>query len=206
MSSVDCWLWRLSSVSITEDWALLVRRTFIFLSKLWSDRFFIAMVQSWWWRSEARPADHEHFNRSHDLAWCFAVCLTVRSNGKTVKQMEKMTPASICYVSGATSPSWKVTLAMRNVHDQPESLRRRPTVVNLIRRSNSRPFYSHKFLTPDNSDVAPAVSLSPKISGGFRPFVWQRSCFNFDRGLSTPNSTLQVLKDQRLWFRSAVFN
>ena len=26
-----CWLWRLSSVSITEDWALFVRRTFIFL-------------------------------------------------------------------------------------------------------------------------------------------------------------------------------
>ena len=30
---LSLWLWRLSSVSITEDWALLVRRTFNFLSK-----------------------------------------------------------------------------------------------------------------------------------------------------------------------------
>ena len=29
------WLWRLSSVSITEDWALFVRRTFIFLWIPW---------------------------------------------------------------------------------------------------------------------------------------------------------------------------
>ena len=34
------WLWRLSSVSITEDWALFVRRTFIFLC-------FSDMESSW---------------------------------------------------------------------------------------------------------------------------------------------------------------
>ena len=45
---------------------------------------------------------------------------------------EKTARLSFCGVSGATSQSCKVTQAIRNVHDQPESLRRRPAVVNLL--------------------------------------------------------------------------
>ena len=53
------------------------------------------------------------------------------SNGKTVEQTAKnMVRESVCDVSGATSPSCKVTRAIRNVHDQPESFQRRPAVVN----------------------------------------------------------------------------
>ena len=44
-----------------------------------------------------------------------------------------MAHASVCDVSGATSPSCKVTRANWNVHDQPESFRTRPAAVNLIR-------------------------------------------------------------------------
>ena len=36
-------------------------------------------------------------------------------------------------VSGATSPSCTVTQAIRNVHDQPESINARPAVENLLR-------------------------------------------------------------------------
>ena len=39
------WLWRLSSVSITEDWALFVRRTFIFPLNAYN---FKAQRCSWW--------------------------------------------------------------------------------------------------------------------------------------------------------------
>ena len=48
------------------------------------------------------------------------------SNGKMVKQTakKKMARASVCDASGATSSSCKVTRANRNVHDQPESVRR----------------------------------------------------------------------------------
>ena len=56
------------------------------------------------------------------------------SNGKTVKlTAQNMARASIFDVSGATSPSCKVTRVIRNVHDQPESVRRRPAVVNQLR-------------------------------------------------------------------------
>ena len=56
------------------------------------------------------------------------------SNGKTVKHSaNKMARASVCDVSGATSLSRKVTQAIRKVHDQPESVRTRPAVVNLLR-------------------------------------------------------------------------
>ena len=45
---------------------------------------------------------------------------------------EKMARVSVCDISGATSPSCKATQAIRNVHNQPESLCRRPAVVKLI--------------------------------------------------------------------------
>ena len=44
-----------------------------------------------------------------------------------------MARVSACGVSGATSQSCKVTQAILNVHDQPESLRRRPAIVNTLR-------------------------------------------------------------------------
>ena len=56
-----------------------------------------------------------------------------KSNMKTVKQTAKMAGASVCDVSGTTSPSCKVTRPVRNVHDQLKSIRRRPAVENLQR-------------------------------------------------------------------------
>ena len=44
-----------------------------------------------------------------------------------------MAHASICDVSGAASPRCKVKQAIRNVRDRPETLRRRPAGVNLLR-------------------------------------------------------------------------
>ena len=44
-----------------------------------------------------------------------------------------MARASACDISGATSHSCEVTRAIQNVHDQPELLRRRPALVNLLR-------------------------------------------------------------------------
>ena len=44
-----------------------------------------------------------------------------------------MARANVCDVSGATLPSCKVTRAIRNVHDERESIRLRPAVENLIR-------------------------------------------------------------------------
>ena len=51
---------------------------------------------------------------------------------KTVTQIVKnMARATDCDVSGANLQSCKVMRAIQNVHDQPESLRMRPTTVNL---------------------------------------------------------------------------
>ena len=51
---------------------------------------------------------------------------------KMVKQTtKKMARVSVCDVSGATSPSCTVMRAIRNVHDQPQSIRTRPAVENL---------------------------------------------------------------------------
>ena len=44
-----------------------------------------------------------------------------------------MAHASNCGVSDATLPSCMVRQVIRNVHDQPESIRKRPAVENLIR-------------------------------------------------------------------------
>ena len=46
---------------------------------------------------------------------------------------EKMAHVSLCDVSGTILQSCKVMLAIRNVYDLLESLRRRPAVVNLRR-------------------------------------------------------------------------
>ena len=48
---------------------------------------------------------------------------------------EKMSQwrVSVCDASGATLQLCKVTRVIQNVHDQPESDRRRPAVVNLLR-------------------------------------------------------------------------
>ena len=50
--------------------------------------------------------------------------------GRRLNRQWKLAHAIICDVSGATSPSCKVTRAIRNVHDQPESLRRRSVAAN----------------------------------------------------------------------------
>ena len=103
--------------------------------------------------------------------------------------------AGVCCVSGATSKSCKVTRAIRNVHGQAESVRRRPAVVNVLRRSNSRPFRSLEFLTPGTSGVTLVTSSSPEISWPFlATCVWPCSCLNFDLGLQPSNSTKKAYK------------
>ena len=48
---------------------------------------------------------------------------------QTAKNMAR---ASFCHVSGATSQSCKVTRAIQNVHDQPESVHTRDAAVNVL--------------------------------------------------------------------------
>ena len=52
--------------------------------------------------------------------------------GTWSNRRRKVARAFFCDVSDATWQSCKVTRAIRNVHDQPESLHMRPAVVSLI--------------------------------------------------------------------------
>ena len=72
-------------------------------------------------------------------------------NGQTDRQ--KMARVRVCHFSGATLPSCTVTRAIRNVHDQLESLRGRPAVVNLLHPVELRPFRSLEFLPPGLAPV-----------------------------------------------------
>ena len=91
---------------------------------LWSDRFFPV---------ESDHSDDEDprskFEREDGR-------LTVLRSFSSDNNKKKMVRASVCDVSGATSPSCEVTRAIRNVHDQPESVRTRPATVNLLRQVN----------------------------------------------------------------------
>ena len=78
--------------------------------KLWSDRFFSVISDG---ESEVE----------------------IRT-GRQSNRQRKMARTSVCDISGATSPSYKVMWAVRNVHVQPAwpwSVRRWPAVVNLLR-------------------------------------------------------------------------
>ena len=76
--------------------------------KLWSDRVFFRSIR--WWMSEVEIWTGRRANRQ-------------RKNGT----------GECLWRSGATSQSCKVTQAIRNVHDQPESHRTWPAMVNLLR-------------------------------------------------------------------------
>ena len=84
------------------------RKTALQNHKLWSDEgFFFRRI--WWWRFKVEIWTEE---------------------GQT--DSKKMAHASVCDVSGATLQSCMVTRAIRNVHDQTESIRTRPAVANLL--------------------------------------------------------------------------
>ena len=120
---------------------------------------------------------------------------------------EKIARASVCDVSGATRPSSTVTRAIRNVHGQPGSLRRRPAVVNLLRPDEIKTFPSFipKPRILDIWDVIPAASSSPETPGHFWPPAWPRSCTNFDFEFSPSISTNKSATNRRIWFWSTVF-
>ena len=125
------------------------------------------------------------------------------SNGKTVKltASENMARASVCDVCGATSPSCKVTRAIRNVYDQPERVRRRPTEVNL---------FTVKFKTIPQPQVLDAWYLRRITSRVFvtRDFlaIFGRLFWPyFDLGLSPSDPTKKTPQGQRLRFWSAIF-
>ena len=85
-----------------------------------------------------------------------------------------MVCASVCDVSGATSPSCTVIRVIRNVHDQLESILYATCCSKSTYISPSR-IQDHsaavEFLTPGTSDVIPAVSSPPEIFGHFQVSV-----------------------------------
>ena len=129
------------------------------------------------------------------------------SNGKTVKQtVEKMAHVSVCDVSGAASQSCKAVPAIWNVHDQPESLCRRPAVVNLL-----HPVVSKNIPQPRMLDTWHQWCNTGRV------FITQDVLVIFGRQFDCVpvrilasdlhHRTLQKksLEDQRVWFWSAVF-
>ena len=98
-----------------------------------------------------------------------------------------MACASVFDVSGATSPSCKVTQAIRNVHDQLESLWRRHAIINLM-----RPIEFKIIPQPRSFDARHQWRNTGRVfvaQDFFRRSVWPCSCSGVDLGLSPFNST-----------------
>ena len=74
-------------------------------------------------------------------------------DGQSYRRQKKRHVQAFEASDGATSPSCKVTRAIRNVHDQPESVRSRPAVVNPLRLVEFKTIRSLKFFMPGTSDV-----------------------------------------------------
>ena len=129
------------------------------------------------------------------------------SNGKTGKQAaKKMARVSFCDVSGATSPSCTVTRAFRNVHDQPDLIRRRPAVQSVLCPVEFKTICSPESLTPGTSEVKPAASSSLEIFMAILSRLFDRiAVLNFWPLTFTFELFKKGLLDQRLWFWSAVF-
>ena len=77
------WLWRLSSVSITEDWALFVRRTWPAICDIWLGKRTlpvlavakeVAALQSWLRSRSGRAEDRSTTNCGE--TFCLVICLS----------------------------------------------------------------------------------------------------------------------------------
>ena len=98
----------------------------------------------------------------------------------------------VCDVSGATSPSYKTTRATRIVHVQPESVRTRPAIVNLLRPVEIKTITQPRVLDTwhQANDVISAASSSPyKFFWPFSVICLILFLFKFCLTLSPSNST-----------------